>query len=317
MSFVMPINKLIQAIVARNFTNGLTIVWPWPDQFLFQGLIYPLNDLMVKIHSLISRACCPGLIMVWLWSNWWSFNHGRPWSNWRSFIVSSRSCCSRLTMVDHGQIDGHVVLGWPWSNHGLTMVKLSFYGQFKVMLFWVDHGQIDGHFMVSSRSCFLVWPWSNWWSEQHDLELTIKWQFDHGQTMVDHGQPRTTWPSIWPWSNQKTWPWTDHEMTINLTMVGHFMVSGRSCCPGLTMVDHGQIKVMLFWVDHGRPWSTMVWPWSNWWSFHGQLKVMLSWVDHGQPWFDHGQYVRFDHHWSWYDHDYLTMVDHGHDHRSI
>ena len=39
---------------------------------------------------------------------------------------------------------------------GLTMVKLSFHGQFKVMLFWVDHGQIDGHFMVSSRSCFLV-----------------------------------------------------------------------------------------------------------------------------------------------------------------
>ena len=60
-------------------------------------------------------------------------DHGRPWSNgW--------SCCSGLTMVDHG----------------LTMVKLLFHGQFKVMLFWVDHGQIDGHFMVSSRSCFLV-----------------------------------------------------------------------------------------------------------------------------------------------------------------
>ena len=22
----------------------------------------------------------------------------------------------------------------------------------------------------------------------------------------------------------------------------------------LSMVDHGQIKVILFWVDHGRPW---------------------------------------------------------------
>ena len=22
---------------------------------------------------------------------------------------------------------------------------------------------------------------------------------------------------------------------------------------------------------------------------HGQIKVMLFWVDHGQPWFDHGQ----------------------------
>ena len=44
--------------------------------------------------------------------------------------------------------------------------------------------------------------------------------------------------------------WVDHGQ-----IDGHFMVSGRSCCPGLTMVDHGQIKVMLFWVDHGRPWS--------------------------------------------------------------
>ena len=43
------------------------------------------------------------------------------------------------------------------------MVKLSFHGQFKVMLFWVAHGQIDGHFMVRSRSCC------------------------SGLTMVDHG----------------------------------------------------------------------------------------------------------------------------------
>ena len=76
-------------------------------------------------------------------------------------MVSSRSCCSGLTMVklmviswsvqghvfwfDHGQIDGHFMVSGR-SCPGLTMVN---HGQIKVMLFWVDHGQIDGHFMVS------------------------------------------------------------------------------------------------------------------------------------------------------------------------
>ena len=49
------------------------------------------------------------------------------------------------------------------------------------------------------------------------------------------------------WSVQGHVFWFDHGQ-----IDGHFMVSGRSCCPGLTMVDHDQIKVMLFWVDHGQ-----------------------------------------------------------------
>ena len=304
MSFVMPINKLIQAIVARNFTNGLTIVWPWPDQFLFQGLIYPLNDLMVKLHSLISRACCPGLIMVWLWSNWWSFNHGRPWSNWRSFIVSSRSCCSRLTMVDHGQIDGHVLLGWPWS----TMVWL-----------WSNC-----HFMVSSRSCFLVWPWSNWWSFHGQWKVMLS-RVDHGRPWSDQGHVVLGWPwstMVWPWSNWWSFhgqlkvmlfwvdhgrPWFDHGQ-----IDGHFMVSWRSCCPGLTMVNHGLTMVNmsdLTIIDHDM--TMTIWPWSTMvmtivpfnkrgrpWSDHGQFMVIL-WstmvMDHDRPWSEHGR--------PWSDHD--------------
>ena len=84
-------------------------------------------------------------------------------------MVSSRSCCSGLTMIklmviswsvqghvfwfDHGQIDGHFMVSGRSCCPGLTMVD---HGQIKVMLFWVDHGrpwfdhgQIDGHFMVS------------------------------------------------------------------------------------------------------------------------------------------------------------------------
>ena len=69
-------------------------------------------------------------------------------------------------------------------DHGLTMVKLSFHGQFKVMF--------SGLTMVK----LMVISWS--------IQGHVFW-FDHGQ--ID----------------------------------GHFMVSGRSCCPGLTMVDHGHV----------------------------------------------------------------------------
>ena len=41
-------------------------------------------------------------------------------------------------------------------DHGLTMVKLSFHGQLKVMLFWVDHGQIDGQFKVMFSGLTMV-----------------------------------------------------------------------------------------------------------------------------------------------------------------
>ena len=65
-----------------------------------------------------------GLTMV-------NVDHGRPWFDHGQidghFMVSSRSCCSGLTMVDHG----------------LTMVNVD-HGRP-----WFDHGQIDGHFMVS------------------------------------------------------------------------------------------------------------------------------------------------------------------------
>ena len=89
-------------------------------------------------------------------------DHGRPWFDhgqivisWSNchFMVSSRSCCSGLTMVklmviswsvqghvfwfDHGQIDGHFMVSGRSCCPRLTMVD---HGQIKVMLFWVDHG---------------------------------------------------------------------------------------------------------------------------------------------------------------------------------
>ena len=36
------------------------------------------------------------------------------------------------------------------------MVKLSFHGQFKVMLFWVDHSQIHGQFKVMFSGLTMV-----------------------------------------------------------------------------------------------------------------------------------------------------------------
>ena len=213
---------------------------------------------------------------------------------------------------------------WPWS----IMVH--------------DHGRPQ-----NDHELTMVWPWSTTfvkWNDGHDHgrpwsnshgRIMINdgqiWHIDHGQTMVDHGQPRTTWPS------------TDHEMTINLTLVKPWstMVNPEQHDLDLTMVDHGQpgttwpstdhemtINLTMVnpghhdlqltmkwpsiwpWSNHGRPWSTqnnttLIWPWSTMVN-PGQhdLPLTMKWPSIW-PWSNQKT-------WPWTDHEMtinLTMVN--------
>ena len=155
-------------------------------------------------------------------------------------------------------------------------------------------------------------------------------------TMVDHGQlvMVNSWSMIVnpasdhgrPWSTMVIKRLIDHEMTI----IWPWSLHGWwwSWYYWLTMVDHGQyIWFDYHWpsYDHDYwPWSTMViwrlidhemtiiWPWSLhgwWWSWY----YWLTMVNHGWPWSIYQIWLPLTIIWPWL----LTMVDHGHDHRSI
>ena len=199
-----------------------------------------------------------------------------------------------LTMVNPGQHDLQLTMKWPsiwpWSNHGRPWST-----QNNMTLIWpwstmVNPGQYDLPLTMKQPS---IWPWSNqkaWpWTdhemtinftmvnpEQHDLELTMKWQFDHGQTMVDHGQPRTAWPSIWPWSTMVNLEQHDLELTMNDHQFDH----GR---PWLNdhQFDHSQTMInprqhaleIKLWILTIRSFKGYIRPWNKNWSGHGQTMV--------------------------------------------
>ena len=96
------------------------------------------------------------------------------------------------------------------------------------------------------------------------------------------------------------WPWSIYQIWLPLTIIWPWL---------LTMVDHGQ------------PWSfkcllTMKWPSFDhgflhgwWWSWY----YWLTMVNHGWPWSIYRIWLPLTIIWPWL----MTMVDHGHDHRSI
>ena len=161
--------------------NVLTMVEPWLTMVrLYQATMVRPWSTMVNHGQFVphSKIKWPLSIMVkylmcrhsnqhtsegWTWPN-----HGQPWLTmvWQCFAHG-------WTMVDHGQ----VISG----NHGLTMVNhRQFYIQ-KSNDLMVNHGQIPD---VQTFKLICLWgmnmakPWS-----------TMVWQcFDHGWTMVDHGQ---------------------------------------------------------------------------------------------------------------------------------
>ena len=128
-----------------------TMVWPWsvPDS----KIKWPWSIMVKYLMCWHSNQHTSG---GWTW-----LNHGQPWLTmvWQCFDYG-------WTMVDHGQ----VISG----NHG------QFYIQ-KSNDLMVNHGQIPD---VQTFKLICLWgtntaePWS-----------TMVWQcFDHGWTMVDHGQ---------------------------------------------------------------------------------------------------------------------------------
>ena len=81
-------------------------------------------------------------------------------------MVSSRSCCSGLTIVKL------MVSSWSVQGH----------------VFWFDHGQIDGHFMVSGRSCCPGLTMV----DHGQIKVMLFW-VDHGRPWFDHGQIVISW----------------------------------------------------------------------------------------------------------------------------
>ena len=239
-----------------------------------------------KSHLLGHQATPAG----WTWSD-----HGQPWLNHGWTMVSDHGwpwSGNVLTMV---MLNGHHCRPWltmvrqPWSDHGqLWSVPHS-----KIKWHGLHHGQILD---VQTFKSTYLWrvnmakPWS-----------TMVWQcFDHGSTMVDHGQ--TT--MVWPWStmvsstfkNQMTWfeSWSNTwcaDIQINIPLKG----------------EHG-LAMFWSWFNHGWPWSgnhglTMVWPWSV---PHSKIKWPLS----GQSWSN--TWCRYSNqHWPLGDEHGRTMVNHG------
>ena len=99
---------------------------------------------------------------------------------------------------------------------------------------------------------FDCWPWIN----------MVNLDYNHGQTMVSHGQIRQ---HGWPWLTmfECRWPWS--------TMIK-------------TDEDHGLlwspvIKLVSTMVKSGRPWSTIInltWPWTTMFKFGWPWSTMVN-----------------------------------------
>ena len=214
------------------------------------------------------------------------------------------------TITDHG---------WPWSGkHGLTMVN---HGQFHIQksndMVWIMVKYLMCRY--SNQHTSGRWTWLN----HGQPWLTMVWQcFDHGWTMVDHGQVISgnhgqfhiqksndhgqLWSNTWCSDIQINTPPGDEH---GRTMVNHgWPWSGNV----LTMVEPWLTMVRLYQ-------ATMVWPWST--MVSSTFKNQMTMVNHGQ--IPDVQTFKSTHLWGmnmsdrwptmvlqYFDHG-LTMVNHG------
>ena len=283
------------------------------------------------------------------WINLTMVNHGstmvktlpRPWSTMVQPCSSPRGVLiwmSAHQVFDHDWPSGHSIFecgtdhGWPWSDHGQTMVawyNLTMVNHGSTMVKTLpDHGQpwLTMVRPCSSRRGVLIWM-----SAHQVFDHDWPWSFDFWMwnwpwlTMVRPWLPDITWP----WSTMVQ-PWSKHCQT----MVNH----GSAMFIPQRYVDLNVDKSGIWpWfrpchlisecgTDHGWPWSdhgclTMVNHGRQWWLFnrtmvnHGSTMVKTL-PDHGQPWsltmvqpwsltmvqpwFNHG--------WSWSDHVHPTGI---------